>query len=256
MNMLEPILGTTRLRIAALPPLAELKARAGDQLPARDFVGALTAGGLQVIAEIKRRSPSAGPMAPDLDPVARAVAYQDGGAAAISVLTEPDHFSGSLDDLVAVRTAVEVPVLRKDFTLDAAQVWEARAHGADAVLLIVAALAPTELAELIAVAADAGLAALVEVHSPEEAGVAIGAGASIVGVNNRDLTTFHTDLAVAESVAPMLVDTPVRIAESAVSDVAGAARMASAGYDAVLVGQALVQADDPAALVAALRTAT
>ena len=252
MNMLEPILETTRTRIAALPPLAELKARAGDQPPVRDFAAALTVGGLQVIAEIKRRSPSAGEMAPDLDPVGRAVAYEQGGAAAISVLTEPDHFSGSLDDLVAVRAAVAVPVLRKDFILNTAQMWEARAHGADAVLLIVAALAPSHLAELLSVAAETGLAALVEVHSPDEVGVAIGAGASIIGVNNRDLTTFHTDLGIAEAVAPMLIDTPVRIAESAVSDVAGAGRMAAAGYDAVLVGETLVTSGDPTAATAGL----
>jgi len=251
--MLEPILETTRRRIEALPDLAGLRGRALEASPARDLAGALTAGGLQVVAEIKRRSPSAGALAPALDPVTQAVAYERGGAAAISVLTEPDHFSGSLDDLVAVRTAVGVPVLRKDFTLSPAQIWEARAAGADAVLLIVAALSDALLDDLLGVAAEAGVAAIVEVHTAGEAETAVAAGARIVGVNNRDLTSFHTDLAVAEQVAPLLSGVDVRIAESGVSDPEGAVRMAAAGYHAVLVGEALVRSGDPAGLVATLR---
>ena len=251
--MLAPILDATRARIAALPPLGELEAAARGQAPTRDFAAALRADGLQVIAEIKRRSPSAGIITSELDAAVHAAAYVAGGAAAVSVLTEPAFFGGSLDDLRSVRATVDVPVLRKDFVLDAAQVWEARAVGADAVLLIVAALDRRMLEELLAVAAASGMAALVEVHTAEEADVALGAGAQVVGVNNRDLTTFVTDLSVAERVASRLPAQIVRVAESGVSDAAGAHRMRAAGYDAVLVGEALVRADDPARLVNELR---
>ncbi len=251
--MLAPILDATKARIAALPPLGELEAAARGQAPTRDFAAALRADGLQVIAEIKRRSPSAGIITSELDAAVHAAAYVAGGAAAVSVLTEPAFFGGSLDDLRSVRATVDVPVLRKDFVLDAAQVWEARAVGADAVLLIVAALDRRMLEELLAVAAASGMAALVEVHTAEEADVALGAGAQVVGVNNRDLTTFVTDLSVAERVASRLPAQIVRVAESGVSDAAGAHRMRAAGYDAVLVGEALVRADDPARLVNELR---
>ncbi|MCB1247244.1 MAG: indole-3-glycerol phosphate synthase TrpC [Acidimicrobiia bacterium] len=220
--------------------------------PVRSLSAALSAPGLSVIAEIKRRSPSAGDIDMTIDPVERAVAYVKGGAAAISVLTEPDFFAGSLDDLTAVRSAVDVPVLRKDFTRNAAQIWEARAAGADAVLLIVASLDPTVLGDLIAVADDVGVEAIVEAHTVAEVDVAVAAGASIVGVNNRDLHTFATDLSVAEAASDRLPDTVVRVAESGVSDIVGAKRMAQAGYDAVLVGEALVRSHDPAGLVAAL----
>ncbi len=253
--MLEPILAATRHRIDVLPPVSELRARAADLAPARDFAGALAVPGLAVIAEIKRRSPSAGDIAPGLDPVARVASYAAGGAAAISVLTEPEFFGGSLDDLAAVRKEVDVPILRKDFTLDSRQIWEARVAGADAVLLIVAALDRDRLGRLHDVAGEAGLAALVEVHTPAEAETALDLGADIVGVNNRDLTTFVTDLAVAEAVAPMLADVPVTVGESGVSNAAGAERMAAAGYDAILVGEALVRAPDPATLLSGLRSA-
>lgn len=251
--ILTAILEATRARIAALPPLDELEALGRAQPPPRDFAAALQGAGLSVIAEIKRRSPSAGVIAADIQPAAQAAAYVAGGAAAISVLTEPDFFAGSLEDLNAVRAAVGVPVLRKDFVLDPAQVWEARAIGADAVLLIVAALTAAQLGELLAVAEDAGLAALVEVHTAAEADAAIAGGARIIGVNNRDLTTFVTDLAVAERLSVRLPAGVVRVAESGVSDVAGSQRMAAAGYDAILVGEALVRAPEPAALVRRLR---
>lgn len=220
----------------------------------RDFVGALRRPGLSVIAEIKRRSPSAGLLAGDLDPPDQARKYEDGGAAAVSVLTEPDYFAGSLADLEAVHDAVGLPLLRKDFIVEPVQVWEARAHGADAVLLIVAVLTDAELGELLAETRDAGIAALVEAHTAEEADRALAIGAGVIGVNNRDLTTFVTDLATAEAVAPRLGPDVVRVAESGVSDPASAARMAAAGYDAILVGEALVRAEDPAALIAALRS--
>jgi indole-3-glycerol phosphate synthase len=188
-----------------------------------------------------------------MDPVRLARSYEEGGAAAISVLTEPEFFSGSLRDLEKVRDAVAVPVLRKDFVLDPVQVWEARAAGADAVLLIVAVLDRPTLEACLDAAAAAGLDALVEVHSEPEVVIALSVGGRIVGVNNRDLTTFRTDLAVAERLRPELGAGVVTIAESGVATSGDAARMAAAGFDAVLVGEALVRADDPAALVASLQ---
>ncbi len=253
-GMLEPILETTRARLALLPPLSELTARCADAPPVRDFAAALTAPGLGVIAEVKRRSPSRGPLALDLDPVERAGAYERGGASAVSVLTEPHHFSGSDADLIAVRAAVSLPVLRKDFTLTAAQIWEARAIGADAILLIVAALDDSTLRSLHETAREIGVAALVEVHDEAEAERALAAGATIVGVNNRDLTTFHVDLATSERLAPMLNGCDVTIAESGVLEPADASRMAAAGYDAVLVGESLVRSGDPQTALSALRT--
>jgi indole-3-glycerol phosphate synthase len=181
------------------------------------------------------------------------VAYEAGGADAISVLTESRFFGGSLDDLIAVQEAVTIPVLRKDFTRNEAQIWEARACGADAVLLIVATLEPSVLDDLIAVAKDVGIEAIVEVHTADELERTIATGAEIIGVNNRDLATLRTDLGVAEKLASGLPDGVTTIAESGVSSVDGARRMRSAGYDAILVGEALVRTDDPTALVAALK---
>jgi indole-3-glycerol phosphate synthase len=224
-------------------------ARTGPGPARRDFGAALTRPGLQVIAEIKRRSPSRGDLNMGMDPVEQARAYVAGGAAAISVLTEPEYFAGSLDDLSAVRSAVDVPVLRKDFVIDPRQVEESCAAGADVLLLIVAALGEQTLRVLLAECETTGIQALVEAHTPEEAGVAARAGASIVGVNNRDLATFHTDLGVAEAVAPALAGDRILVAESGVSSVEGARRMAAAGYDAILVGEALVTSPDPAALL-------
>ncbi len=252
--MLDRILDRTRERVDALIGLEHSLRDAARSAPApRDFARAIRTPGLAVVAEIKRRSPSAGVLAAALDPARQAEAYVAGGAAAISVLTEPEFFSGSLDDLRAVRTAVDVPILQKDFTLHPVQIWEARAAGADAVLLIVAALSDGELSTLLSTAADAGMAALVEAHVAEEAERAVKAGAKVIGVNNRDLTTFVTDLETAEKIGPLLPAGVVRIAESGVSSPEGATRMHSAGYDAILVGEALVTATDPAALVSRLR---
>jgi indole-3-glycerol phosphate synthase len=250
--MLDDILAATRARIAGLNE-AELRERAGDLPAARSLESALTGQGLAVIAEVKRRSPSRGELAAGLDPARQVKAYEDGGAAAISVLTEPDFFSGSLADLAAVRGRVSVPVLRKDFILEASQVWESRVAGADALLLIVAALTDVELSDLLEVTASAGLDALVEVHTAPEATRALAAGARIVGVNNRDLATFTVDLATAESLAAAVTAAPVRVAESGILEAADADRMAAAGYQAVLVGEALVKAEDPAAAIRALR---
>lgn len=231
----------------------ELRAAAGSLPPARGFAATVGSPGPAVIAEVKRRSPSRGALAPDLDAADQAKRYSAAGAAAVSVLTDPDHFDGSLDDLAAVAGAVGLPVLRKDFLLDPAQVWEARAAGADAVLLIVAALARNRLAPMLETSAAAGLDALVEVHDEDEALAALGAGATLIGVNNRNLATFEVDLDTAARVAPMLGDTgAVMVAESGVSNPEAAARMWALGYDAILVGEALVTAQDPEQLLRGL----
>jgi indole-3-glycerol phosphate synthase len=254
--MLERIIADTRRRVGDVRPLsADIRARAADMPSPPDFREVLSAPGLSVIAEFKRRSPSRGQLSSNLDPVLQSKRYVDGGAAAISVLTEPDHFGGSNADLESVRAAVPVPVLRKDFTLDPIQVWEARAIGASAVLLIVAILDDPTLAALHHEAKEAGLAALVEVHSESEAERAMKIGAEIVGVNNRDLVTFETDLATAERIAPMLSTVSVTIGESGIHGRADADRMAAAGYDAVLVGESLVKAPDPAAMIREMRAA-
>jgi indole-3-glycerol phosphate synthase len=254
--MLETILSSVRARLADVAGRGdEWRDAAQAAPPARGFATALRMPGLSVIAEVKRRSPSAGVLAADLDPAERAEAYQEGGAAAVSVLTEPDHFAGAPGDLVAARLAVEIPVLRKDFVVDPAQIWQSRALGADAVLLIAAILDDRELSGLLAAAGAAGLEALVEVHDEHEAERAVAAGAGLIGVNNRDLATFRVDLATAERIRPLLPDDAVTVAESGVSGPPGAARMAAAGFDAILVGEALVRAEDPAALVVALREA-
>lgn len=208
-----------------------------------------------MIAEIKRRSPSKGDLAPGLDPAALAATYEAGGAAALSVLTDKKFFGGSPEDLAAARAAVSLPVLRKDFTVSEADVCDARLMGADAVLLIVAALDDDELARLHALAIAVGLDALVEVHDEDEAARAMAVGARLIGVNQRDLETFEVDAARALQVARALPDGVVRIAESGISGAADAARLAGAGYHAVLVGESLVTADDPGAAVGALRHA-
>ncbi len=251
--MLDQILQATKRRVEMLTPRqAELKQRALAMPAGRGFAAALAAPGLQVIAEIKRRSPSAGDISMHLDPAVQARHYQAGGAAAISVLTEPEFFGGSIVDLEAVRAAVDVPVLRKDFVIDELQLYEAKAAGADAVLLIVAALDEEDLVRLLALATTLGLYVLVEAHDGAELDVANRVGAEIVGVNNRDLRTFVTTLDTAERLAPE-VQGAIKVAESGVSSPQGAARMATAGYDAILVGEALVRSEDPGELVTALR---
>lgn len=251
--ILDDIIAAADLRAAdAESSRGALERRARSAPESRSLAAALSGQGLSVIAEIKRRSPSAGAIDPALDPAALARRYERGGASAISVLTEPEFFGGSLADLEAVRDAVDVPVLRKDFTRNAAQIWEARASGADAVLLIVATLSDATLANLIGEARDVGVDAIVEAHTIPEVLRASAAGASIIGVNNRDLTTFATDLSVSERSAGVMPSDVVRIAESGVSSLAGATRMRAAGYDAILVGEALVRHGDPVRFVAEL----
>lgn len=212
---------------------------------------------LALIAEVKRRSPSKGDLAPDLDAAAQARAYEAAGADAVSVLTQPSRFGGSLQDLVEVCAAVRLPVLRKDFIIDAAQLWEAAAAGAAAVLLIAALLDDRTLRGLLAEAAACGLDALVEVHDEPELRRAVAAGAELVGVNNRDLRTLRVDLATTERLAALAPPGVVLVGESGIASPADAARLAAAGAAAVLVGERLVRAapGELPGLVAALRLA-
>lgn len=243
-----------RRRPGAVQEAAE---RAMDDGPTRGFRAALaadhTAGHLAVIAEIKRRSPSRGDLAPDIVAGRVAEAYAEGGAAALSVLTDADAFGGSPEDLREARGATEVPVLRKDFTVVEADVFDARAMGADALLLIVAALDDHELADFRALAVEVGLDVLVEVHDERELERALEAGADLVGVNQRDLVTFDVDAARAERLASEIPLEVVRVAESGIGGPDDARQMADAGYHAVLVGESLVTASDRAEAVAALR---
>lgn len=235
-------------------PLRDLTEAATGMPPTRGFAAALGADpGLSVVAEVKRRSPSKGWLARDLDPARVAAEYGDGGAACLSVLTDAEWFGGSAADLVAARSGCALPVLRKDFTVSAADVYDARIMGADAVLLIVAALDGGQLAELHHLAADVGLDALVEVHDEAEAERALAVGSTLVGINQRDLVTFEVDTARARRVAGSLPPTVLRVAESGIVDGADAAVLHRAGFDAVLVGESVVTAADRAAAVRSLR---
>lgn len=242
------------MRQAAVP-LDTLKARAAAARPALDALAALRAPGVGVIAEVKRRSPSKGALAPIDDPAALAGQYESGGARIISVLTEGRRFGGSLDDLDAVRAAVRVPVLRKDFVVGSYQVHEARAHGADVVLLLVAALEQNVLIGLRERVESLGMTALVEVHTEEEASRALDAGARVIGVNARDLHTLDVDRSTFERIAPGLPSNVIKIAESGVRGPLDLIEYAAAGADAVLVGESLVTGSDPRHAVAELVTA-
>ena len=239
----------------AVTSLDELKQRAERRPQTRDAEAVLRGGGVSVIAEVKRSSPSKGALAAIADPAWLAGQYEAGGAHCISVLTEQRRFGGSLDDLTAVRAAVDIPVLRKDFIVTSYQLWEARAYGADLVLLIVAALEQEALVSLIERARSIGLHPLVEVHDVEEVHRALDAGASIIGVNARNLKTLEVDRDTFARVAPSIPDTCIRIAESGVRDRRDLLTYAQAGADAVLVGEALVVGDDPRAAVHDLVTA-
>ena len=255
---LDRIVEAHRTSASADPrPLGALRDAAlahADTVARRDFVSALTVAGLSVIAEIKRRSPSKGALNAMLDPAATARSYADGGAACLSVLTDVDHFGGSVHDLQTARAAVTLPVLRKDFTVCEADVYDTSLMGADAVLLIVAALSDVELVTLLTVANELHLASLVEVHDEAELERAVAAGAVLIGVNQRDLRTFEVDTQRAVRVAAAMPSHVVRVAESGVRDRDDAAVLAAAGFNAVLVGESVVTAGDPAAAVAALRS--
>jgi indole-3-glycerol phosphate synthase len=232
--------------------LEHLKERVQQLSSALDPMPVLNGPGVAVIAEVKRASPSKGALADIADPAALAAEYEAGGAAAISVLTEGRRFSGSLDDLVRVRRAVDIPVLRKDFIVSAYQLFEARAAGADMVLLIVAALSDVELVCLIERAESIGLTPLVEVHTSDEVSRAVTAGARIIGVNARNLSTLEVDPGTFARLAPQIPDGIVRIAESGVRGPHDVIELARAGADVVLVGEALVTGRDPRSGVADL----
>lgn len=253
MGVLNEIVAGVREDLAvrqAARGLTELQEAVAALPPTRDPMPALRAPGLAVIAEVKRRSPSKGALAAIADPAALAASYARGGAAAVSVLTERRRFGGSLADLEAVRAAVDTPLLRKDFIVTDYQLWEARAAGADLALLIVAALDDAELVRLAGLAADLGLTALVEAHTPDETRLAVDSGAALIGVNNRNLQTLEVDLGQFEAMAGLIPDDRVRVAESGILSPADARRVAAAGADAILVGEALVTHGDPAASVA------
>jgi indole-3-glycerol phosphate synthase len=228
---------------------------AAESTPARGFRQAIVeADGLAVIAEVKRRSPSKGDLALGLDPADLARTYESGGASCLSVLTDADFFGGSAADLAAARAAVALPVLRKDFTVTTADLYDARVMGADCVLLIVAALDDGELAEFHALARTLGLDALVEIHDEVELDRALAVGADLIGVNQRDLVTFEVDTARAVRMAPRMPAGVVRVAESGITGPDDARVLHDAGYHAVLVGEHLVRSGDPATAVAALRS--
>lgn len=234
-----------------------LAARATAMPATRPFGASLRAararGELAVISEIKRRSPSKGALNADLDPAALAATYAAGGAAALSVLTDVEHFGGSVADLHAARAAIDLPVLRKDFTVSANDVCDARLMGADCVLLIAAALSRDELCEFHRIADDIGIEVLVEIHDEHELEAALAANARIVGVNQRDLVTFQVDHERARRMAGVIPGDVVKVAESGVRGGDDARDLHAAGYDAVLVGETLVIAADPAEMLRTLR---
>jgi indole-3-glycerol phosphate synthase len=236
-------------------PLERLKEAACRTTSPADVLAALKGDDVAVIAEVKRSSPSRGALAAIADPAALAVDYEAGGARVISVLTEPRRFGGSLEDLAAVRAAVRVPLLRKDFVISSYQLWEARAHGADLVLLIVAALEQNALISLVERAESIGLVPLVEVHTAGELDRAVDAGAKVIGVNARNLATLEVDRGVFGRIAPRIPDGIVKIAESGVRGPHDLLAYAAAGADAVLVGESLVTGRDPRSAVADLVTA-
>jgi indole-3-glycerol phosphate synthase len=215
----------------------------------KDFAGALRGPKLAVIAEMKQRTPSMGVLSEDYRPADLAHAYAEGGAAAISVLTHMAGFGGRVEHLRAVRAASSLPILRKDFVTDPYEVAEARACGADAVLLIVAALEPDQLRNLIALTRSRGMAELVEVHDERETTAALEAGATLIGINHRDLRTFEVDLGLTERLRKLIAPEVVVVAESGIRSAADAKRMREAGADAILVGELLMRSADPAANV-------
>lgn len=244
---LDRILEAHRQRVGAdSRPLAELKELALSQPAARPFAAALERSPqVALIAEVKRRSPSRGDLAPGLDPARLARSYAEGGASCLSVLTDSDFFGGSASDLASARAATQLPTLRKDFTLSPADVCDARVMGADALLLIAAALSDAELARFLSLAHEVGIEALVEVHDARELARALAQGAQLIGVNQRDLFSFEVDPDRALRLAGEIPRGVVKVAESGIFDPSQVLQLAEAGFDAVLVGEALVTSPDP-----------
>jgi indole-3-glycerol phosphate synthase len=247
-DILARIVAKKREDLAKGPvPVAEWEREADVRRPrCRDFRAALHRAPA-IIAEIKKASPSKGVLSTDFDPARLAAEYEHGGAAALSVLTDEEFFQGCLSDLESARAAATLPVLRKDFTIAPEHVLQAAAHGADAVLLIAAILSEREIRDFREAAARFGMAALVEVHNRRELDAAIGAGSEIVGVNNRDLTTFEVSLETSLRLAEHFPDGPVRVSESGIHNADDIARLRAAGYTAFLVGEHLMKSGDPAA---------
>lgn len=236
----------------ALTTLEELKVRSENQPPPRDAYSALAGPGVSVIAEVKRSSPSKGDLAPITDPASLAAEYEAGGAAVISVLTEGRRFSGSLADLDAVRARVDAPILRKDFVISSYQIWEARAHGADVLLLIVAALDQSTLTSLLERTVSLGMLPLVEVHTEEEVIRALQAGARVIGINARNLKTLEVDRSTFERLISLVPEGIITIAESGIRNSHDVMEYAKLGANAVLVGESLVTGQDPRAAVSDL----
>ncbi len=256
-DVLAAIIAATRHMISvrsADTPLDEMERRAAAAQPRPGlFRQALARDDrINVIAECKRRSPSRGVLKAEYDPATIAEGYERAGAVAISVLTEPTFFDGSVDHLVGVRRATRLPILRKDFIVDRYQVLEARAAGADAILLIVAGLDPAALKSLHQTATDAGLDVLVEIHDLHELPVALDAGASIIGVNNRNLSTLTVNTEVSDAAVELIPDAVVAVAESGLNTGSDLMRLKSAGYDAFLMGERLMTSEDPGAALASL----
>ena len=252
MTILNTIVAQKKKEVAAAQarqPLEALKVAAARRQSYRSLKGALSAPGVHIIAEIKRASPSKGAIRPDLDAEIQARAYAAGGAAALSVLTDRKFFNGRNRDLRNARDAVNLPVLRKDFTVSAYQIYEAARMGADAILLIVRILSPEQLEHYLAICSELGLDALVETHSANEIDTAIAAGARIIGINNRDLKTFHTDLGVTIELAGRLPSHCIPVAESGIKTPSDIARLEKAGITNFLIGESLVRAEDPALLL-------
>ena len=259
-SILDRIVAQKRTQLAAARaavPLPELRQRIAARPPALDFAAALRGPGISLIAEVKKASPSKGLLRADFDPPTLAATYAQNGAAAISVITDA-HFQGAPEHLTAVKesaAAGRAPVLRKDFIFDEYQVYEARAIGADTYLLIADILSPTQLADLIAAGRSLGMTPLVETHNAPEIAAALDAGAAVIGINNRNLHTFVTDLSTTETLAPLIPSDRIIVSESGISAPDDLARLAPCGVNAVLVGEALVTAADTAAKVRALADA-
>ena len=253
-DILAKIVDRKRQIVAELLPLrAEWERKAEARKPVRDFRAALLKNPPSIIAEVKKASPSKGIFTGDFRPVEIAKTYENGGAAALSVLTDQDFFQGSLADLVAARAAVEIPVLRKDFTIDEVQIFEAAAHGADAILLIAAILNASEMRRFRECAARFGMAAIVEVHDEGELAPALESGAEIVGVNNRNLHTFETKLETSLRLAEKIPSRIVKVAESGIATNDDVRTLSAAGFQAFLVGESLMKSGDAAAALRALR---